>query len=259
MSEILYHFFVRLGFGMLATMPLVGPRQIGRTYYVLNSLCALGLWIAALAIRSRGDLGLVNLWLAGAALALMLSFMLDPTASPRAAFTFVGLALALAAIAMLGESRRLHGSAFYNSTAFLWLTFLLSSLLVGGTMVAMILGHFYLVTPRLSFGYLARFTKLLGVLLVLRLAAALVPVVGGQLLASPAGVDRGIFLIDHVAFLAQRGLVLVALAALLPMIWDCVKRRANQSATGLLYVAAFLALMGEAVATYFAVSYRLPI
>jgi hypothetical protein len=171
----------------------------------------------------------------------------------------LGAALVLCAIGMVGESRALAGPAFHQGTPFLWATFVVSSLLVGGTMVAMILGHFYLVTPTLSFGYLGRITRLLAALLAVRLAMVLVPVFTGDLFARPAGADAGIFAVDHVAFLAQRGLVLLGLAVLLPMIWDCVKRRANQSATGLLYVAAFLALMGEAVATYFVVQYRLPL
>ena len=244
---------------MLATTPLVGPRQIGRGYYVLNSLCALALWISALALHSHGDLSRVNMWLAGGVLALMVSFMLDPSASPRPALALLSVALLLVAFGMVAESRALAGSTLSTSTAFLWATFVVSALLVGGTMVAMILGHFYLVTPTLSFGHLGRFTKLLGGLLVVRLALALVAVLAGNVFARPAGADARIFAVDHVAFLAQRGLVLLGLAALLPMIWDCVKRRANQSATGLLYVAAFLALMGEAVATYFAVQYRIPL
>jgi hypothetical protein len=189
----------------------------------------------------------------------MVSFMLDPAASPRPALAVLGAALVLCAIGMVGESRALAGPAFHQGTPFLWATFVVSSLLVGGTMVAMILGHFYLVTPTLSFGYLGRITRLLAALLAVRLAMVLVPVFTGDLFARPAGADAGIFAVDHVAFLAQRGLVLLGLAVLLPMIWDCVKRRANQSATGLLYVAAFLALMGEAVATYFVVQYRLPL
>jgi hypothetical protein len=99
----------------------------------------------------------------------------------------------------------------------------------------------------------------LATLLGLRVLLAAVPLLGGDVFARPEGAHAGIFFADQFAFLLQRGLTLVFLAALIPMIADCVKRRANQSATGLLYVASFLALMGEGVATYFAVAYRLPL
>jgi hypothetical protein len=259
MTDILYHFLLDLGWGMLAVLPLVPPREIGRSYYVVVSLCVLAAWITALSMGSGGDLGRLNLWGAGAVAALMVSFMLDPTRAPRPALGFLLLSLACGLVAIVESAASLAGDRFYTHIWYLATTFLVSSLVAGGTLVAMILGHFYLVTPRLSFGFLGRFTKLLAALLVVRLVMAVTTAVAGDVFVSPEGADASIFFIDHVAFLLQRGLTILALMILLPMIWDCVQRRANQSATGLLYVAAFLAILGEGVATYFAVAYDLPI
>jgi len=259
MTEILYHFLHHLGWGMLATLPLVPPREITRSYFVTNLLVVLGLWITALALSSGGDLGRLDLWTTGAVAALMLGFMLDPAASPRAAGIFLALALGLSAVGIVRNGVALAGDTLITQWWFLALSFLSSGLLVGGTMVAMILGHYYLVSPGLSFGFLGTFAKVIGVLLGIRLVLATVVVLTGDVFARPEGAHEGIFFVDHVAFLLQRGLALVALAILLPMIVDCVKRRANQSATGLLYVASFLAMMGEGVATYFAVAYGLPL
>ncbi len=259
MNEILYHFLSHLGWGMLATLPLVPPTRIGRTYYVVNSLCVMGLWITALALGSGGDLGQLNMWGAGATAALMLSFMIDPSISPRPALVFIGVALVLGAVGLYFDAVELVGDEFYTSLPFLLATAFSSSLLAGGTLVAMILGHFYLVTPGLSFGYLNRFVWVIGALLGVRLVLALVTVFAADLFKAPEGADKSLFFIDHLAFLLQRGLTIVALAVLLPMIVDCVRRGANQSATGLLYVASFLALMGEGVATYFVVAYQLPL
>lgn len=259
MTEILYHFLHHLGWGMLATLPLVPPRAIARSYFVVNVLVVMGLWITALALRSGGDLGQLDLWTTGALAALMLSFMLDPGESPRWAGGFLFLALGLSAVGILQNSLALAGDTLITSWWFLAVSFLSSGLLVGGTMVAMILGHYYLVSPGLSFGLLGIYAKLIGVLLVVRLILATTTVLTGDVFARPEGAHEEIFFVDHVAFLLQRGLTLVFLAVLLPMIMDCVKRQANQSATGLLYVASFLAMMGEGVATYFAISYRLPL
>ena len=58
--------------------------------------------------------------------------------------------------------------------------------------------------------------------------------------------------IDHVwtvMMITARYLVgLVVPAVFLYMIYDCVQRRANQSATGILYVAMVLVIVGEGVA-----------
>ena len=87
MTDILYHFLQNLGWGMLASLPIVPARAIGRGYYVVVSLCVMALWIGALALQSGGDLGRLNLWTSGAVVALMLSFMLDPSEAPRLAIT----------------------------------------------------------------------------------------------------------------------------------------------------------------------------
>ncbi|NNM33080.1 MAG: hypothetical protein HKO53_08435 [Gemmatimonadetes bacterium] len=259
MTQILYHFLLHMGWGMLATLPLVPPRAIARSYFVVNVLCVMGLWITAIALASGGDLGRLDLWTTGAVAALMIGFMLDPAESPRAAGAFLFVALGLSTVSILLGAQSLAGEALHTRGWFLSLSFAVSGLLVGGTLVSMILGHYYLVSPELSFGFLGKYAKVIGVLLALRVLLTLVPVFTADLFARPEGAHAGIFFVDHLAFLLQRGLTMIALAVLLPMILDCVKRRANQSATGLLYVASFLAVMGEGVATYFAVAYGLPI
>jgi len=259
MAEILYFFFVNLGWGMLATTLLVPPREIGRGFYLLNSIWVLVLWVTAMLLSAGGDLSQLNAWILAGAGAVLLSLVRNPMLSPRLTQTLLLAALFLTGTGMVQELSSLSGDAYYNHRMYLVISSLTSALLAGGTMVAMILGHFYLVTPSLSFVWLARFTRMLAVVLVLRMVLAVLPMFGGQAFNLPEGADSSIFFIDQLVFLLQRGLSLVALLILIPMVWDCVKRQANQSATGLLYVAAFLALMGEGVATYFAVVFHLPI
>lgn len=259
MTEILNHFLQLLGWGMLCALPLIPERAIARSFFVITELSVLGLWIAALWIRAEGSWSAVERWPA-IATGLLLTTLCIPTARLGRAH-FIGLlCTAIAgAVATILRAHAMRDAAIHESTWFLSASFFVSAWLAGSTMVAMILGHYYLVSPTLSFGLLGRFAKLLGVLLVVRLLLMVVPLITGDVLARPEGAHPGIFFADHLAFLLQRGLALVFLAFLVPMIRDCVKRRANQSATGLLYVAAFLALMAEGVAAYFAVAYGLPI
>jgi len=259
MSEILYHFLHHLGWGMLCSLFLVPPKEIARSFFIVNAATIVGLWVTALILRSNASGAGWDPWTLAASALVVAAAALDPARWTRVVVTLGVLATALAAVTLLRGASALSGEALYNRVAFLGLSFAASGLLAGGTLVAMILGHYYLVSPQLSFGLLGRFNWLLGILLGLRLVLISVPVAMGDLFVTPEGAYESIFFVDHLAFLLQRGLTLVFLATLIPMIADCVKRRANQSATGLLYVASFLALMGEGVAAYFAVSYNIPL
>lgn len=259
MTEILYHFLHHLGWGMLLSLPLIPPRLIARSFFVVNLVSILGLWATALALKAGGEWSALDRWTVVASLLLLLSAFVDPERLERLLLGAFLAAGGLAAVSMWTSSVQLAGDEIYNGSVFLLASFALSGLLAGATMVAMILGHYYLVTPKLSFGLLGRFTWFIGILMGLRVLLMIVPLSMGDVFARPEGAHAGIFFVDHLAFLMQRMLSLIFLALLVPMIADCVKRRANQSATGLLYVASFLALMGEGVAIYFTVSYGLPL
>jgi hypothetical protein len=259
MTDILYHFLHHLGWGMLLSLMLIPPRLIARSFYLVNLAAILGLWATALALRADGRWAALDPWTLAASLLLLASAFVPPDRFERILLALFAVAAAIAAVSIWEDSRLLAGDEIYNSTVFLWFSFVLSGLLAGATMVAMILGHYYLVTPELSFGLLGRFTWFIGILMALRVLLMIVPLSMGDVFARPEGAHAAIFFVDHLAFLMQRLLSLVFLALLVPMVADCVKRRANQSATGLLYVASFLALMGEGVAIYFTVSYGLPL
>jgi len=259
MTQILNDFLQLLGWGMLCALALIPERAIARSFFIISELSVLGLWIAALWIRAEGAWSGLERWPAIATALLLVTLCIPTGRLGRAHLVGVLMAAVAGAVAIVLRAHAMHGAAIHETTWFLTFSFFASGWLAGSTMIAMILGHYYLVSPKLSFGLLGRFATLLGILLVLRLVLMVVPLITGDVLARPEGVNPGIFFADHVAFLLQRGLALIFLAFLVPMIRDCVKRQANQSATGLLYVAAFLALMAEGVASYFAIAYRLPI
>jgi hypothetical protein len=141
-------------------------------------------------------------------------------------------------------------------------TLLSSALLLGWSLVAMLLGHWYLIAPGLSFRHLVVFCWVLLVTVLLRLG-----VVGSTLLVA-AGVDE--LLDPHplrmlVGFQGQGmffwvrllwGIVIPLLLAVLSL--RCAQQRSNQSATGILYVLVVGTFIGEITAYYLTLTTGVP-
>jgi hypothetical protein len=124
-------------------------------------------------------------------------------------------------------------------------SFVLGAIAVGAVTVGMILGHWYLVTPRLPEQPLRQITGLLVVVLVVQalfiVLALLLPhdTIHGS-------VHTGI--LSNLFFWLRVGLGLGFPAVLGWMAYDSSGVRAMQSATGLLYIAMVLVICGEVVA-----------
>ena len=117
-----------------------------------------------------------------------------------------------------------------------------SGLLLGFTMAAMLLGHWYLNSPTMELAPLRR--------LILALAAA-IAVQGGVSAAGLWGnIDMGHpFTTEWVLFLLIRWLFgLVGVSLLAWMAWQTLKIPNTQSATGILYVAVIGTFVGETMA-----------
>lgn len=128
--------------------------------------------------------------------------------------------------------------------------------LLGVVIVAMILGHWYLVRSRLPESHLVRFAKFLGG----ALGARALLLAGGLALTGAASaqgiseylrgvaVDRGFFFWQRVFF----GILAPAVFAW--MVHETARIRSTQSATGILYIAVIFVLYGELLARFLAVA-----
>jgi hypothetical protein len=116
---------------------------------------------------------------------------------------------------------------------------LASGLLLGSTLTAMLLGHYYLTAPAMSIDPLKHLVRLMAGSLCVRTILS-----GLTLILLRTGPASGVT-IDPL-FLAIRwgmGIGGVGLATLLA--WRTVQIRSTQSATGILYIAMTLLLFGE--------------
>ena len=128
--------------------------------------------------------------------------------------------------------------------------FLSAMLLLGSTFGAMILGHWYLVDRKMAIHPLRVAVCFLIVAILLRIAAVSVPTIHfirEALLTQPETAPP----LDLTLFWAQRALFgLVGPLVLGLMVWQTVRLRATQAATGLLYIVLIFVIIGEILSHY---------
>ncbi len=193
--------------------------------------------------------------------------------------TIVSATLALAALSVspLLNSRRHNVSAWVRSllglcgaaglvAGLLWaeptasaptpsaaISHLLGGLLLGSVTVAWLLGHRYLTASEMTIDPLKRASQLLFVALGARWGFLLVMLSAGAL-ASGAADSDGAFLTRLVSSwmpLSMRiGIGLVLPTVFAYMVWQCVRLRSTQSATGILFFMSILVAVGELTSRY---------
>jgi hypothetical protein len=112
-----------------------------------------------------------------------------------------------------------------------------SAALLGATLTAMLLGHYYLTAPAMSIAPLRRLVGIQFWTLMVRLVLA------GAALASVA--SRGGVPMDHLLIAMRWGMGALGAGVATYLAWKTVAIRSTQSATGILYIAIVLVLFGE--------------
>ena len=137
---------------------------------------------------------------------------------------------------------------------------LLSVGLLGGSLAAMLLGHWYLIQPRLSIDELKKLSRVLIAFIVVRflfsswvLFESLPPGGEAQLYRYFLATTPGIFSLMRWAWGLLGSLVLSY------FLWGTVKIRSTQSATGILYVIVLAVLTGETLSLYLILNYGIPL
>jgi len=236
---LLAQLLLRLAFGLSLAMTVTSSRLVSSGFFRVHLLVVLGVCTAAaLASRAAGERGF---WLAaGTAVASYLGAVFWLAERPRIGKT----ALAAVTLLALCGAWNVQGMAHPPSSMRQWIEWLttpVSGAVLGGTMAAMFLGHWYLNVPGMQLQPLRK-------LLILAIAAVLFRAVlcgigaGWEMTTAPS------FDVPTTALLALRWLAgLVGLSLLLAMAWQTLKIPNTQSATGILYVAVVGALAGELI------------
>ena len=233
-------FLVILGTALSATTD-----RYGRLSFTLFGLCVLALLVSA-GLFHRGRLG------AGQTL-MILGLIAGLGGVVRDALTLVP-----------------PGSTAAASFLVYPLDALTSGLVTGSVLMAMILGHFYLNIPDLSVTYLQRLAliamgAIVGRALLLTVTVSMHRAAIGPLMKVLLDVESGPLpaggLDPFVIVLIILQIVCGVLApvAFAFMAWRSAKISATQSATGILYVALVVVIMGELAGRYIVTMTRLPL
>jgi hypothetical protein len=241
-------FAIRLALGLSALLLATSPRAVPLAFFRTHCLVVLGLLVAgALTVSGGSEMTWTTGFLGGLAFAAYLASAAWGIGLPRLAYPLTLLA-AIGAAAWLIDESRAPTEAIWAMNA---LTRLVSSFLMGATVSAMLLGHYYLTAPTMSIEPLKWYTRFMTWGLVARIAIALIGLgLSNQFLSGP-GLPRppATFGPSPTALLLVRwGMGLAAPSVATGMACKTVQIRSTQSATGILYIATILVFFGELTA-----------
>ncbi len=255
---ILAFTITQLGCGLLLTSLMLHRSEVGvRLLQLLGAMAALALlpWgFTELVSPRAGSL------LLAAAIAAFFWFIALPRA-PRRIVLVLHLASAFLACAGLVLMSLAYQRATGSPVAQDWLlgaNALTSALLLGSTMGAMLLGHWYLVSSGMSVGPLLRLTAVMGLACLSKMATAAGALALYGWPDSPHGWMMMLFVPPGLFYVIRLVLGLAAPLALTPLVWKTTRLHATQSATGILYASVMLVLIGELTANFLLVLTPLP-
>lgn len=237
---ILTQFIFRLSFGMALGMALTNPRQVTSGYYRNHLYVLLGLNVLATMVAfSNRD----QFVLAPPLLAAVLSYVGAVAwlyEKPRAGIVLLAL---VSAVSLWGAwaGTTWPAGANLGTSLLIGLDPLTSGLVLGITMAAMFLGHWYLNTPTMVIAPLLRLVVLMGLAVILRGAIEAVVVTDYW---RAAGLTT-----EQLIFLSLRWLSgIFGMLGLTIMAYKTLQIPNTQAATGILYVGVIASFLGELTA-----------
>ncbi len=277
---ILFLVCVHLSVGMAASMLPISQRTLGEKFFRLNGTISLVLLaLAELAYYLFGSvkeaaasenayrwvarIDGANPWLWGSGVLLLVYILSLPYRRYRISRLLLTLASLCGLISLALMASGLKSQAIPESLGKILfpLNLYLSALALGSVVICMILGHWYLIDPGMSVRHLKVMAAIFIAVVSARvLLGSYTSLLIWRDLVSSGNDTLSYFVLVNLLFFAQRVLFgLVLPLALSWMIWQTVKIRSTQSATGILYVAVVFILFGELLSHYILVSTGYPI
>ncbi len=260
--------------GGFATLIFVPPHILGPSFFrfmgLLYSACLVGvLYLLArvlpgavptpvlVAFATPVAAYAAVAWTRRAGLAYLLTWLSLP-----AAVLFVGhLAVAGAELSAAGQpvaaASAVAGNAGVGSVGIV-ASYVISALLTGSAMTAMLFGHWYLTTPNLPVRYLRRLN---GAVIVGLALVAIRAVATWALLRAGVGDPTVLAtpLLGEVYLLARVLFGIVAAGVCVGLTWYCLREDSTQAATGFLYLVVCFTVMGEFISHVLMPQLRLPL
>jgi hypothetical protein len=238
---MLADFSIRLAFGLAISVLLVPLQAVPLPFFRTQAHVILGLLVLGALDQARaggpnGSLGLV----VSAAISGYLSSVAWGLGLRRFGLATAAVC-ALATAGWILALRAPHDAGLWAANAASRLS---SGFVLGATLTAMLLGHYYLTAPSMTIDPLKRATAMIACGLGARCLLAAV----GLYIALAGHVTSDIAPIDNnaVTLLAVRwGMGFVAAGISTYLAWKTAQIRSTQSATGILYITMIFVLFGE--------------
>jgi hypothetical protein len=230
--RLLVDFLFRFGWGLSAALVATPAALVPAGFFRVNLLVVLGLASVAAFLARAESAGVAWLLAAAAAVVAWIGSVLWFGERVRAGMVACGLAAALlgGAAVLVQPTTAAAGAA------------LLSGLVVGLTVHAMLLGHWYLNAPGMRVDALRRMIDVALAAWGLQLAVSLAGLAAAPEVARTLGTTATA--LASIRWLAG----LVGLPVLLVLSRKTLDIPNTQSATGILYVACLAAILGELTA-----------
>jgi hypothetical protein len=260
-SKIAFLYLGLMAWGCLALLPLVSLKEIGQGFYRFFGYLCVALDLLAVGIALLDPLDFGGKYLSAVrALGASLFFTLCFSVALRIRVRWFLWSCYGAAVFCGGAAL---GWFPWNTSAGSWLLSahaLSSGLLLGSGILAMMLGHWYLVTPKLSITPLKRYAAgyiLLTVWTALELGLSYLLFVGTG--PQPSTAAGGSLVHEYLIFALFR----LAWGILPPLglaywIWTTVSMKSTQSATGILYAAMVCTIVGEGMGLFLTLGTGIP-
>jgi hypothetical protein len=231
-------FLILLSGGIMLAAAISDPRAVILRWLRLAGILALSMAALAGFFVARTDARYLLLLVPPVTLILaQLAFVQVAWRKTQRVMAAIAFACAVAAGVMLLYYNGRPGFGLHPIVC----TFIAAT--SGLALMDMLLGHAYLNAAEMTMAPFLRLNRALGAVL---LAHALLSIIGTILLQRLHPIE--LFWSLNLVLIATRWLVGFGVAgAFVLMAHDCIKRRATQSATGILYVAGVLIFIGEII------------
>jgi hypothetical protein len=232
--------------GVMLAAAISDPKQVTLHWLRLAGIIALCLVVLSAFFAFRGNAPLLAQGLTALVILAQLAFVqiaFGQTQRFFAALTFVCVVL------MPTPSNKVHLMSLPPA-----ITAAGVASMTGLALMDMLLGHAYLTASKMTISPFRRLNLALAGAILFRIVCA----VGLVFYFNARTPLAGLWPV-HGLFILTRWLVgLLIPAVFVYMAHDCIKRRSTQSATGILYVAGVLILIGEILGLYLARQTGLP-
>jgi hypothetical protein len=221
----------QLATGILVFIAFVPPSKIGKGFGRFHAGLSLVLWI--LAVRQQVT---IPFFVLSALLILTILFAWND----RWYYPFLTASIAASIYFLIARDLPVLGLAGAL------IVHIPPVLVLGASAVAMLLGHWYLVSPKLSITYL----KILTIGLIAAILIRSGMIAEAMITAGARLEDLRFFEVYGMFFIQRVVLGLLITLILSVLTYFCVKIRSTQSATGILYVVLVFCLIGEIIGSY---------